>query len=503
MSIRIPTQKTTSTRLLLALGFSLSLSYSAICGWSLWQTGNRDYLHHRQAAANLISSVAGEIDRNIELYDLSLQAVVDGMKLPDIDRMNPEVRQLVLFDRAATARGMGSTLVLSSRGDVKFDSRSLAPEEANYESRDFFQIHVNRADIGLFISRPWITRDGQYLISFSQRITNSDGSFGGVVVGSMRMSYFHDLFKKLAFSPDDSINLLSADGTILMRMPFDISSIGQSLRGSSVFKHFPASRTGHYDAVSIIDGVKRLFVYQQIGDHPLIIINGVSFDTIYSAWRREVWIIGVLVASLCTLTMVVVIWLASSLKRQAAAEKQLAILASTDGLTGLSNRRRFDEVLASEWRRSQRTQSQISLLMIDADRFKAYNDAHGHQAGDEALVAIASCIANGAQRASDLSARYGGEEFAVLLPGTAVEDAIQIAENIRASVLSLREQQQGRPDACPTISIGVATMTPQAGLAPYDLVKSADRALYNAKREGRDRTVVVRTVASVRHDLAA
>ena len=503
MSARIAGQKTAPTTRLLALGLTLTLSFSAICGWVLWHAGDRDYLHSRAAAANLVSSLASEIDRNIELYDLSLQAVVDGLKLPEISKISPELRQVVLFDRAATAKDMGSILVLDRLGKVLLDSRSLVPAETNYSGYDFFGVHAGRADAGLYISRPWVAPDGQYLMGLSRRISNDDGSFGGVVAGSMRVSYFHSLFKKLKFGPRDSMNLLSADGTILMRAPFDIDTIGQSLRKSSVFKQFPQAQNGWYETASILDGVKRLFVFQQVGNHPLLIINGVSLETIYSDWWREVWLIGSIMLALCAITMALIVSLVTALKRRTAAENQLALLASTDGLTGLCNRRKFDEVLSGEWRRAQRSGKPVSLLMIDADSFKAYNDAHGHQAGDAALTSIAECIASGTKRASDLGARYGGEEFAVLLPGESIEGAHGIAEEIRASVLSLRVQQQGRPDICPTISVGVASMIPQVGLAPRDLIKSADLALYEAKHAGRNRTVAAPTLAFTRPAMAA
>ncbi|SDN62448.1 sensor domain-containing diguanylate cyclase [Afipia sp. GAS231] len=503
MATRFARQTTAPTKWLLMLGLAVTLSFSAICGWVLWQAGGRDYLHSREAAANLVSSLASEIDRNIELYDLSLQAVVDGMKLPEIDKISPELRQVVLFDRAATAKDMGSILVTDRLGKVVLDSHSLVPAEANYSGRDFFQIHVRQADAGLYISRPWVAPDGQYLIGFSRRIANPDGSFGGIVAGSMHVSYFHNLFRKLKYGPKDSMNLIGADGTILMRAPFDIDTIGQSLRKSQVFQQFPQVQNGWYETVSILDGVRRLFVFQQVGHHPLLIVEGVSLETIYADWWREVWLIGSIMLALCAMTMALTVFLALALKRRTVAENQLARLASTDGLTGLCNRRKFDEVLSSEWRRSQRSAGPLALLMIDADGFKAYNDAHGHQAGDAALASIAECIANGAKRASDLSARYGGEEFAVLLPGESTEGACRIAEEIRASVLSLRSQQQGRPDICPTISIGVASMVPQVGLAPSDLIKSADLALYEAKHAGRNRTVAAPTMLSARRDLAA
>lgn len=155
----------------------------------------------------------------VELYDLSLQAVVDGIKLPEISEISPELRQVVLFDRAATAKDMGSILVLDDYGKVTLDSRSLAPTGKNFAACDFFQAHVHQADAGLFISWPWVADDGEYLIRFSRRISNADGSFGGVVAGSLRLSYFHSLFRKLRLGAKDSMTLMSADGAILMRAP--------------------------------------------------------------------------------------------------------------------------------------------------------------------------------------------------------------------------------------------------------------------------------------------
>jgi Diguanylate cyclase, GGDEF domain len=126
------------------------------------------------------------------------------------------------------------------------------------------------------------------------------------------------------------------------------------------------------------------------------------------------------------------------------------------------------------------------------------------QVGNHPLLgSIAACIAGRAKRASDLCARHGGEEFAVLLPGETVESAFRIAEKIRLSVLSLRAQQQGRPDMSPTVSVVVAAMTPQAGLARHDLIRSADLALYEAKHGGRDRSVAAPIFAASRNKLAA
>jgi diguanylate cyclase (GGDEF)-like protein len=491
------------TKRLLALGVGLILSFSAICASILWEMAGKDYASSKQAATNLVASISSEIDRNIELYSLSLQAVVDGLKLAEINKVSPELRQVVLFDRAATAKDLGSIMVLDEAGNVMLDSRMLSPRKANFADHDFFQVHQKRGDVGLYISPPWVTREGEYLISLSRRIDNEDGSFGGVVAGSMRLSYFHDLFRKLKFGPGDSMTLFNADGVILMRAPFEIEQIGASISRAQAFKYFPRQTCGFYTTVSIVDHVKRLFVFQQVGNYPLLLANGLSIDGVYADWWREVWSISLMVAALFVFTIVLMIYLIAALKRRAAAEYQLALLANTDGLTGLCNRRRFDEALDAEWRRSQRSGTPIALLMIDADHFKAYNDRHGHQAGDAALAAIASCISNASARASDLAARYGGEEFAVLLPGVNAEGAFELAEKIRKNLAALRDTQRDRPDVYPTISVGLSCLIPQASSDRSDLVREADEALYQAKRDGRDRVVRAPRASTLRRRFAA
>jgi len=163
------------------------------------------------------------------------------------------------------------------------------------------------------------------------------------------------------------------------------------------------------------------------------------------------------------------------------ANAHLQRLSMLDGLTGVANRRRFDEALDVEWRRGARSRAPLSLLMIDIDVFKPYNDAHGHQAGDDVLCRVAATLAESLQRAGDLVARYGGEEFAVLLPETDAEHARRVAE-------MLRERVAGTAPV--TISVGVSTITPDLGGAAFALVSNADRALYEAKRAGRNRVMV-------------
>lgn len=181
-----------------------------------------------------------------------------------------------------------------------------------------------------------------------------------------------------------------------------------------------------------------------------------------------------------------------SLRKAADEELQRAFhlveaLASVDGLTGIANRRRFDEVLESEWRRAQRDRTPCSLLFMDADHFKNFNDIYGHIPGDRCLRQIAEVASQVLHRPADLVARYGGEEFAVILPDTSCEGAIAIAEQIRFTVEQLRVPHSGNPHEVVTVSIGCATQVPDVSSELSELLKAADSALYVAKSLGRNR----------------
>lgn len=163
-------------------------------------------------------------------------------------------------------------------------------------------------------------------------------------------------------------------------------------------------------------------------------------------------------------------------------------LSSLDGLTGIANRRRFDQTLAREWSRAQRSRQPLALILCDLDYFKQYNDHYGHQAGDACLRQLAQLLERSLRRGGDLAARYGGEEFAILLPDTDVDQATAVAENIREAL-----QQLGLPHESSlvaqvlTASFGVAALVPGKDNTPELLIEHADKALYAAKAAGRDR----------------
>ncbi len=189
-----------------------------------------------------------------------------------------------------------------------------------------------------------------------------------------------------------------------------------------------------------------------------------------------------------------------SAKELRLANAKLTVLASRDGLTGIANRRAFDERCADEWNRAVRSHQPLGLAMIDIDHFKQFNDLYGHLAGDGCLRAVATSLARVVQRPEDLVARFGGEEFALLLPHTSDSGTRAVAEALRSAVLDLEIIHRGSPWSRVTVSIGFATVTPAPGELLAGLVHRADAALYRAKHLGRNR---VETLPAKQGDLQA
>jgi len=183
----------------------------------------------------------------------------------------------------------------------------------------------------------------------------------------------------------------------------------------------------------------------------------------------------------------------------AHSNRELKRLSSMDGLTGLANRRQFDATLELEWQRAMRTELPLSLVFADIDYFKRYNDSYGHQAGDDCLKQVADSLQETVHRPADLVSRYGGEEFVLILPDTTSEGALAVAEKMLRQISGLKIPHKNSDSADHvTLSIGVATLSPEEGSSPDILVKAADKVLYKAKEKGRNRIEVARPPAHLK-----
>ena len=482
-----------SPRWLIAAAVTILIGFSLICASVLFSMRRGDEKLAQQTLGNLASGIDAEIARNIEIYDLSMRNVASNMTSVELVEVSRPVRQMVLFDHAATARHFGAIQVLDAGGNVTLDSSTLEPKPQNFADAAFFATHKRDPLFGLYISKPML-HNGVYGIVLSRRIAARDGQFLGVVTGFIEYGYFHAIVARLQLEPDDMIAVFRQDGVLIARAPFDEKIVGRDLSRLPAVQKSLAAFSGSFVGSAASDGVERLYVWRD-SSHPLVVMVGRSTSAIFGQWRKEALQIAGAMGALGLIACVLMLVLAREMKKRARMEDEMARLAMTDGLTGLANRRRFDIVIEKEWQRAQRAQQPIALLMIDADHFKAFNDRYGHQAGDLVLCGIAWSIARHGKRASDCAARYGGEEFALILPGLSLTEAIALGERIRCEIGNI--EREGMTPT--TISVGAACLVPSAQNSMMELVNKADTALYAAKSLGRNQTYP----ASARSILAA
>jgi diguanylate cyclase (GGDEF)-like protein len=186
-----------------------------------------------------------------------------------------------------------------------------------------------------------------------------------------------------------------------------------------------------------------------------------------------------------------------------SSNARLTLLASLDGLTGIANRRSFDERFAQEWSRAVRHRKPLALAMIDLDNFKQFNDLYGHLAGDRCLRAAAEALSGQVQRPEDLVARFGGEEFALLLPHTSAEGALNLVERIRTTILDLGIEHVGNSWNRVTVSIGYSAVIPSKSDGQSGLIQLADAALYEAKSRGRNRVETITSIEGLHHNIGS
>ncbi len=486
--------KLPAARLLTPLGVLVAGALLLVFFWALsalvlYQSRSDAYQRAAGNSRNLVLVLERDIARSIEQYDLSLQAVVDGMRQPAVMALPPHLRNLVLFDRATTGRYLGTIYVVDAEGRVVIDSRADTPPQANLATREDIAIHRSQPRLGLFISRPYVSplHGGQPMLTLSRRIDNPDGSFGGVVVGALSVDYFRALLDGLQVGPHGSAAVLGTNGALITRLPYDPSMVGRDVSRSTVFLDAMHHSEGAVAGLASLDGTRRLYVYKRLPTLPIIVDVAPAERDIYLEWRHRAERLGAIVLVFSLVVAAGSVLLAHELRRRQRAEEQLRRLVRTDALTGLGNRRSFDTTLHVEWLRTQRTGRPLSLLFVDIDQFKAYNDHYGHPAGDEVLREVGRVLTRCAQRPSDDVARYGGEEFVVTLPDTDARGAAQFGERVRRSIYDLAIPHAASHYGRVTVSIGIVTSGEAAASSDAAFVNLADTALYHAKTAGRNR----------------
>jgi diguanylate cyclase (GGDEF)-like protein len=474
----------------LNLGSCLAvLAIVAIVGYLLARERDSVEQSAIRASRNIVQLIESDILRNVELYDQSLKGVIWAVQHPELLKVPPKLRQQILFNQAFSTPIRGDILWLDAKGDVVGDSTSAVPRQANFADTAPFQAHRDSPGLGLLISPPFKARLGNldWCISFSRRISGHNGEFMGLAAGALRLSYFNQLFQRLDIGDDSSINLLNTDGQLLARQPTRPQDplIGTNFADYPNFKRILGEHAGSFSARSALYGTQRIYTFARVADLPLIVLVVHSADEVYKPWRRTALLVSVATGVLCLGILWLTVLLGRELRRRHDAEQGLATLAATDSLTGLANRRRLDQALRLEWSRAQRNRKPLSVLMVDVDHFKAFNQRHGHAGGDHVLREVAKTIERCIRRPADLAARYGGEEFQVVLPETELAGALLLAERIRSSVESMPPFHGDERSV--TVSVGIGLHVPGTQQDLTGLLGAADEALYRAKAKGRNR----------------
>jgi diguanylate cyclase (GGDEF)-like protein len=485
----------------LTLAFMLLVisTFTAVEGWRAWRDYLQAYTTAQDSVSNLTRATAQHAEDAIRQVDILTGELRERVEGDGLSNMNIPRIHALLREQAEVMPQLHGLFVYGPEGQWVVTDKSQVPETANNADRDYFIYHRTHADRKILIGRVVSSRStNEPIIPVSRRLNNPDGTFAGVLLGTIKVSYFVDHYGAFKIDDRGALVLALRDGTILVRRPFDPAVIGQSLAESEIFKrHLPVSNEGIVEVKAVVDGTYRLYGYRALDRYPLVVEAGLSRQSFVGPWLADLVKTGlvllVLIAGLSGFGVLVL----QQLRRRVQAEKEIRLahqtvsdMALTDGLTGIGNRRRLDLTLPQEISRARRQGSSLALIMLDVDYFKRYNDTYGHAAGDECLRKVAEAIQYAVKRPADLVVRYGGEEFTALLPDTDGAGACIVAEQILEAIRDLHVEHSNHPLGIVTASVGVTLTTPATdGTTPEGIIKAADAMLYVAKHSGRNRLI--------------
>ncbi|TDY91291.1 UNVERIFIED_ORG: diguanylate cyclase (GGDEF)-like protein [Herbaspirillum seropedicae] len=463
--------------------------------------GGAIYQSHQQAketaighAANITLVMQRGLQRHAEFFCSVLDSI--GERYRQVLHFPVSGSELgsFLFTGGQANRYIVETAVLDKHGLLVSSSRSSPALLTNdFSDAPFFQAQQN-ADIPagkLFLSKPIQLAKDYFVVVLSRRITDMQGNFAGVAMMVLDLAYFRSMLEGVDVGNNGVLSIYSRDATVYVRVPYDPAMVGRNLSSAPMLDSFLKQDSGHFFWKSVNDGVERLYAFHAVPGTNLVVFVGYAKSNIYNYWQKTlaILIIGSILLIFSALSFFRS--MQSEFLRRHASEKTLTTLATIDGLTGLINRRSMDELMERHWQHLREgTLRQLSVIFIDVDFFKLYNDGYGHQSGDLVLAQVAAALRTSLARNEDGAARYGGEEFVVILPGSDAAGASKVAERIRAAVEQLALPHAHSRFGMVTISLGVAQADLQRHGQAEQLLAEADQALYAAKSAGRNRVEI-------------
>lgn len=409
--------------------------------------------------------------------------------LMEFTKVLPSFRTIVILDKNAD-------VVMTNRKELF---------KYNYKDREYFQEIKNSNDKKkLFITAPYKSVLDVWTINAGVVLEDENKEFAGVVIATFEPTEIKKFLSSISYAKDMRISIIHNNGVLFLTEPKLEGLEGKNInKEGTLFHKYLKSKeksTVYMDFATNLKykGIvtfKALEVEDLDINAPLYFAVSREYDKVLRHFYENTKLIFALYIMLIVSSIPGLFFLQRrryiSLKNEIEAEEiikeKLESLAYIDSLTQIANRRYFEQVIEQEWRYCLRNQKYLSLLFIDIDFFKNYNDTYGHQKGDEVLQLVATEIKNSLKRSHDLVARYGGEEFVVILPNTSKDDAIKIANEMIRRVNNLRiPHKSSGVENIVTISLGLSSLIPSEELSHNDMLKEADDALYKAKNSGKN-----------------
>jgi hypothetical protein len=409
-------------RMVVVLLLMACVLIAAFAGWEIWNSRHSRLKSAETATSNMARALALHAETTMKVADLVLENIVervekDGIETPHKERLRSHLEHI-----SAKAGELHGLFVYDGRG--AWVAHSLRREfKANNSDREYFEYHRTHPDRSTRIGAPVRSRStGVWIIPVSRRIDGPDGRFAGVALATLRLDFFEAAYSKLNVGQTGTILFMLDNGKLYYRRPFVEQIIGMDISAGPFMQLY--RRQGPVGSAVItakVDGIRRLYSYRHLNGFPLIVAAALSAEEIYAGW----WDVVLQLVAGLAFFIAIFLWLGKKLLRQLAiregleqqlhivsdglaqANSELSAMALNDGLTQLANRRAFDNALRLEFARAQRQTSCLSLLMLDVDHFKKFNDNYGHPAGDACLRRLAEAISRQLPRQTDLAARYG------------------------------------------------------------------------------------------------
>lgn len=484
-------------RLMVGFMVLVIVTFLGVEGWRAWRDYRQAFASAHDSVTNLARATAQHAEDAIRQVDVLTAALAERVEGDGMAHLDTSRIHALMVQEAKIMPQLHGLFLYGPDGRWIVTDKAVNPETANNADRDYFNYHRTHEDDRVLISDVVKSRStDEYIIPISRRLNNPDGSFAGVLLGTIRVSYFMDYYGDFKIDDRGALVLAMRNGRILVRRPFVELDLGQSLAESEIFtRYLPLAQEGVAEVKAVVDDTYRLYGYRALSTYPLVVEAGLSRQSIVGPWRRDLFKTGivllVLVAGLGGFGMTVLKQLRQRMDMEEEirrAHQAVHDMALTDSLTGLANRRRLDIALVQEIGRAKRQGYPLALIMLDVDYFKSYNDRFGHSAGDECLQQVARALQHALKRPADLAVRYGGEEFTVLLPDTDITGAGQVAQQILDAIQGLAIVHADHPLGVVTASAGVIARAPALQeVTPAGMLKAADAFLYQAKHNGRNR----------------